>query len=158
MPAATQGTSRHAGSDTGNRPCVDTNSKLVEDGETHRVNLTWEIDPERMIYATYSTGYRPGGANRLPTALPYRSDTLINFEFGWKTTWFDHHLRFNGATFLENWNNVQLATQGLNGITSIDNTGKAKIKGIESELRVGRDRSADTVGFGNRTAATADHD
>jgi iron complex outermembrane receptor protein len=119
---------------TGNRPCVDTNSKLVEDGETHRVNLTWEIDSDRMVYATYSTGFRPGGANRLTTALPYQSDTLVNMELGWKTSWFDHHLRLNGATFLEHWNNVQLATQGLNGITTIDNIGKATIKGVESEL------------------------
>jgi outer membrane receptor protein involved in Fe transport len=119
---------------TGNRPCVDVNDKVVENGETHRVNLTWDIDADRMIYGTYSTGFRPGGVNRLPTAPPYQSDTLVNIEGGWKTSWFDHHLRFNGAVFLEHWDNVQLATQGLYGIESIDNIGKATIKGVESQL------------------------
>ncbi len=119
---------------TGNRPCVDVNAKVVEDGETHRVNLSYEIDTDRMIYATYSTGFRPGGVNRLTTAPPYRSDTLTNLEFGWKTAWFDHHVRANGAIFYERWKDLQAATTGLFGITSIENVSNARVYGVESEL------------------------
>jgi iron complex outermembrane receptor protein len=119
---------------TGNRPCVDTNNKVAQDGETHRLNLSYEIDPDRMIYGTYSTGYRPGGVNRLPTAPPYQADTLMNIEFGWKTAWFDHHVRANGAIFYERWKDLQESTTGEFGITSIDNVGKARIYGVESEL------------------------
>ena len=119
---------------TGNRPCVDTNSKVIANGETHRINLQYQFDPDVMVYTTYSTGYRPGGVNRITTAAPYRADTLTNIEVGWKTAWLDHHLRLNGAIFLEHWKDVQVATQGQYGITSIQNLGKADIKGIESEL------------------------
>jgi iron complex outermembrane receptor protein len=119
---------------TGNRPCVDTNTKVVADGETHRLNFQYQIDPDLMVYTTYSTGYRPGGVNRVTTAAPYRADTLTNIELGWKTSWLDHHVRFNGAVFYEHWKDVQVATQGQYGITSIQNLGKADIKGIESEL------------------------
>jgi outer membrane receptor protein involved in Fe transport len=119
---------------TGNRPCVDVNTKVVEDGETHRLNFTYDITNDAMVYTTYSTGFRPGGVNRLTTAPPYRSDTITNVELGFKTSWFDHRLRLNGAGFIEHWKNIQVATQGASGITSIANLGKARILGGEGEL------------------------
>jgi outer membrane receptor protein involved in Fe transport len=113
---------------------VDVNTTVVEDGETHRVNLTYDLTPDAMLYTNYSTGFRPGGVNRLTTAPPYQADTLTNVEAGAKTSWFDHRLRLNGAAFLEHWKNVQVATQGASGITSIANLGRATIKGGEAEL------------------------
>lgn len=114
-------------------PCVNTNKKVVESGETHRISLQYQFDPDLMMYGTYSTGFRPGGDNRLPSANPYTADTLTNYEIGWKTTWA-HRLRFNGAVFYEKWYDAQTAVQGQSGITSIVNTGNAKSEGIESEL------------------------
>jgi outer membrane receptor protein involved in Fe transport len=118
----------------GNRPCVNTDKKVVEHGETHKINLQYQIDPNVMVYATWSTGFRPGGNNRLPLAGSYAADTLANFELGWKTAWFDHRLRANGAIFYERWKDVQTAVQGQYGITSIVNAGDARVEGIESEL------------------------
>jgi outer membrane receptor protein involved in Fe transport len=115
-------------------PCINTNKKVIEHGETHRLNLTYQIDPDVMLYGTYSTGFRPGGNNRAATIAPYGPDTLTNFESGWKTDWFDHRLRFNGAVFFERWNAVQLSVVGVNQITSIVNVGNATSKGIESEV------------------------
>jgi iron complex outermembrane receptor protein len=115
-------------------PCVDTNKKVVEHGETHKLNLQYQINSDLMVYGTWSTGFRPGGNNRLPAAGSYTSDTLTNFEFGWKTSWFDHRFRWNGAVFYERWNDAQTAVQGQFGITSIVNAGNAKVDGLESEL------------------------
>jgi iron complex outermembrane recepter protein len=117
-------------------PCVNTNKKVVEHGETHKINLQYQIDPAAMVYFTWSTGFRPGGNNRLPTAGSYNADTLTNFEIGWKTDWFDHRLRANGAVFYERWNDVQTAVQGQYGITSIVNAGNAKVEGLESEVEL----------------------
>jgi iron complex outermembrane recepter protein len=118
----------------GNRPCVNTDKRVVEHGETHKINLQYQIDPDVMVYATWSTGFRPGGNNRLPTAGSFEADTLTNFELGWKTDWFEHRLRANGAVFYERWDNVQTAVQGEYGITTIVNAGNAKVEGLESEL------------------------
>jgi outer membrane receptor protein involved in Fe transport len=115
-------------------PCVNTNKEVTENGETHKINLTFQIDPDAMVYGTYSTGFRPGGPNRLPTVGPYGADTLTNFEGGWKTSWFDKRLTFNGAAFYERWKGVQLSVSGQNGITSIVNVGEAVVKGVEGEL------------------------
>jgi iron complex outermembrane receptor protein len=118
---------------SGKLPCVNTNKKVVENGETHRISLQYQFDPDVMVYGTYSTGFRPGGNNRLPTSPAYSADTLTNFEVGWKTTWA-HRLRFNGALFYDKWKDAQASVQGLSGITSIVNAGNAKSTGIEAEL------------------------
>ena len=116
------------------RPCVDTDNKVVESGETHRVTLTYQVDPDRMVYGTYSTGFRPGGNNRRPTVAPYNADTLTNFEIGWKTAWFDRRLRANGAVFYERWKDMQYAVTGTFGITSVVNAANAQTKGIEGDV------------------------
>jgi len=118
----------------GQLPCVNTDKKVVESGETHRVSLQYQIDPDVMVYGTYSTGFRPGGNNRLPTASPYTADTLTNFEIGWKSSWLDRRMRFNGALFYDKWDNAQTSVQGQYGITSIVNAGDAKSTGVETEL------------------------
>jgi outer membrane receptor protein involved in Fe transport len=115
-------------------PCVNTDKKVVENGETHKINLTYQIDPDRMVYATYSTGFRPGGNNRLPQVVAYGSDTLTNFEIGWKTSWLDQRLRSNGAVFYERWKDMQYSVSGSNGITSIVNAANARARGIEGDL------------------------
>jgi outer membrane receptor protein involved in Fe transport len=118
----------------GLQPCNNTNKKVVEHGETHKVSFQYQINPNDMVYFTWSTGFRPGGNNRLPTAGSYGADTLTNFELGWKTDWLDHRLRANGAVFYEKWNDLQAAVQGQYGITSIVNAGRARVEGLESEL------------------------
>jgi len=110
--------------------------KVDESGETHKVNLTWKVDGDRMLYATYSTGYRPGGVNRNPAYGPYGADKLSNYELGWKTTWLNGRLRWNGAIFHQKWSDMQfgLARPGDFGVTSIANVGGAKSQGIESDI------------------------
>ena len=118
---------------SGKLPCVNTDKRVTENGDTYRLSLQYQFDPEAMLYGTWSTGFRPGGNNRLPTAAAYAADTLTNFEVGWKTTWAQK-LRFNGALFYEKWKNAQTAVQGQYGITSIVNAGDAKSTGLEAEL------------------------
>ena len=123
------------------RVCNNFDRQAKQSGETHRVNLTWKIDPDRLVYATYSTGYRPGGNNRRPNVNPYVADTLNNFEVGFKTSWFDRKLRLNGALFYEKWKNLQygLSPVGSNGVTNIYNAGNARVYGAEMDfnLRLG---------------------
>ena len=93
-------------------------------GHKDKFNLSWKIAEGVMVYATYSEGFRPGGFNRGQGALSpssplygtgfqiplyYGSDTLKNKEIGWKTSWLDHHLQFDGALYQEDWLNVQLS-------------------------------------------------
>jgi iron complex outermembrane recepter protein len=113
-------------------------SNLDKDAKGHgflpKVNLTYRVSDVGLVYATYSEGFRPGGINRRAGLPPYRPDTLFNYELGWKTTFLDNSVRFNGAVFYEEWKDMQLGFVGLNGLTTISNVGASTIKGIESDL------------------------
>jgi len=122
-------------------PCTDIDSRAKGHGETHKVNLTWKATDDKLLYATYSTGFRPGGANRVfdpatGKALPaYSPDKLDNYELGWKTSWDDNRVRFNGAVYYEEWKNFQFPFLGANSVTIVGNAKSgARVKGFEYDL------------------------
>jgi iron complex outermembrane recepter protein len=115
-------------------PCVNVDSRATGSGNTGRLSVTYRYDHDRMLYATWSTGFRPGGINRVPTRPPFSPDYLTNIELGWKTEWLGPHLRFNGALFVERWKDAQFSLFGDYGITEITNAGRSEIRGVESEL------------------------
>jgi outer membrane receptor protein involved in Fe transport len=124
----------------------------TESGFKSRVNVTYHVTPDVMLYYTYSQGFRPGGFNQnggtahapgtdgvLQYLLPssYLSDKLTNNEIGWKTDFFDRRLQWNGAIYRESWDNVQVAffDPGLVGNIFYNTNGQNfLIKGIETSL------------------------
>jgi outer membrane receptor protein involved in Fe transport len=114
-------------------PCTNLDKEVKETGETHKVNLTYKVDDDKMVYFTYSTGFRPGGINRRGTLPPYLSDTLVNYEVGAKTAWFDNTLIFNAALFWQQWQDFQFPILGQNGLTEIKNANQARIRGFEAD-------------------------
>jgi iron complex outermembrane recepter protein len=136
--------------------CLNTNFRAAdqtgryrESGETHKVALNWQFEPNKMVYANYSTGFRPGGFSR-PLAIrgfgptdvdPFKSETLTNYELGVKTTW-GGVFKFNAAIYLEKWNNIQydVVVSGAFGAGITGNAGKAEVKGVEydAELKLGK--------------------
>ncbi|MEZ5500038.1 MAG: TonB-dependent receptor [Steroidobacteraceae bacterium] len=135
-----------AGSGVNGGPCINlyalsdptgaTPKGVKESGNTPKFNLTYKFDPDRMVYATYSRGFRPGGVNRRGDFESYRADFLKNYELGWKTSWADNRIRLNGAIYKEDWNDIQFSfiPPGGSGLTVIGNAGKAEVKGIEASL------------------------
>ncbi|MFT3968196.1 MAG: TonB-dependent receptor [Sphingobium sp.] len=137
--------------------CLNTNplaadgtGRYSENGETHKIALNWQITPSKMVYANYSTGFRPGGYNRplrirstgqLATITPFKSETLTNYEIGFKTTW-NNMFRFNAAAYYEKWNNIQynVVVSGAQGAGMTGNAGKARVIGLEydADLKLGK--------------------
>jgi iron complex outermembrane receptor protein len=115
-------------------PCRDLDKSTSENDFLGKANLTWRIDRDKMLYATWSQGFRPGGVNRRATLPPYKADHLDNLELGWKTEWLDHHLLWNGAVFQEDWKDFQFAILGQNGLTEIKNANQARIRGLETNI------------------------
>jgi len=121
-------------------PCVDLSREVKDNGSIPKVNLTYKFDNDHLIYATYSKGFRPGGINRriqTPPQAPlaeYKPDYLTNYEIGFKTSWLDNRLRFNGAFFYEDWKDFQFGFLGQNSFTIVRNAGSARIKGAEQQL------------------------
>jgi outer membrane receptor protein involved in Fe transport len=123
-----------------------------ESGSVGKLNLTYRFDEDRLIYATWSEGFRNGGSNpvRPASILPrsFKSDKLTNIEFGVKTEWLDNRLRFNVALYSMKWDDFavqiedpqdgQLDEDGdpLPNVFQLGfvNLPSAEIQGIESEL------------------------
>jgi outer membrane receptor protein involved in Fe transport len=120
-------------------------------GHKSKANLSWKPIDGVLLYATYSEGFRPGGFNQgvglIPPSSPlfgkfsvprfYDSDTLKNYEIGWKTQWFDRRLQFNGAVYDEEWSNVQLqiydpTLYGNSGFTV--NGPNYRVRGVEGDV------------------------
>jgi iron complex outermembrane receptor protein len=105
-----------------------------ENGTLGKFNVTYKLDDSKLIYGTWSEGYRPGGVNRRATLPPYQADYLTNWELGWKTSWMDNRLTFNGALFRQEWKDFQFTILGQNGLTEIKNANQARIDGLEMDV------------------------
>ncbi|KGQ17843.1 TonB-dependent receptor [Lysobacter dokdonensis DS-58] len=117
-------------------PCVNLDNTVKKSDTIFKGNLTYHIDENKLIYGTWSEGFRPGGLNRNGNVGPYLPDYLTNWELGWKTTWQDNRLAFNGAVFQEDWDDIQysfLPPSG-SGLTVIRNAGNARVRGLEMDL------------------------
>jgi outer membrane receptor protein involved in Fe transport len=122
-------------------PCFDTrilDGKTDNDDVIYKFNLSYSINDDAMIYGTYSEGYRPGGVNRARVeGVPsYKEDFTNNYEFGWKTTWMDNRLRFNGAIYHIEWDDFQYSILDftVSNLTIINNAGQATVNGFEFDL------------------------
>ncbi|WP_336978433.1 TonB-dependent receptor [Altererythrobacter fulvus] len=113
-------------------PCNNLDKSTSDTDFIHKLNATYKISDDVMVYATWSRGFRPGGINRRGTLPPYGPDTLDNYEIGWKTQFGP--VTFNGAIYQEDWTDIQLSFLGANGLTEIRNAGLARIRGIEGDF------------------------
>ncbi|WP_233999655.1 TonB-dependent receptor [Erythrobacter sp. CCH5-A1] len=113
-------------------PCTNLDKTTSDTDAIYKLNATYKITPDILVYATWSQGFRPGGVNRRGTLPPYLPDTLDNYELGWKTQF--GNVTFNGAVYQEDWNDIQLSFLGANGLTEIRNAGIARIRGVEADL------------------------
>jgi len=116
-------------------PCKNLDDDTSDRDTIWKFNLAYELTDDALVYATYSEGFRPGGINRRGTVPPYEPDFLDNYEVGWKTSWLEDRLRFNGALFYQEWNDFQYSILGPNGLTEVTNApGDAEIKGLEMDI------------------------
>jgi len=106
------------------------------DGQVYKLNVSYDVTPDAMVYAQYSEGFRPGGINNTPglTAdlIPYSSDSLENYEIGAKTSWFDNRLTVNVSAYEIKWSNMQISAS-IPNFSFIANVGASTIKGLEIE-------------------------
>ncbi len=94
-----------------------------------------------LVYATFSKGFRPGGFNSGQSIMvgdAFDAEKTTNFEIGFKTSFIDNRVTFNGAVFYTDYENqqiqlVQITPSGAaEGTFTID---KTSVIGFEFELR-----------------------
>jgi len=98
-------------------------------------SVRYRFNPDWMVYATYSEGYRAGGFNFNAGPPQYEPDTTKNYEVGAKYVSSDGRLTAAGAVYYIDWDNmqfIQLASDGF--FTYIGNANQASSRGVEAEL------------------------
>lgn len=102
---------------------------------TGRALVNWKPNSDTLVYGTVSRGYKPGGV--APGGDEYGSETVTNYEIGWKADWMGKALQTAISAFYMNYDGFQasIAIDPDNPTTrvtrNIDNT---KIKGVEAQI------------------------
>ncbi|WP_380871395.1 TonB-dependent receptor [Sphingomonas sp. DBB INV C78] len=93
---------------------------------------TYRPSDDITTYAKISSGYVAGG---ILSGIPYDPESLIAYELGLKSQFWDNRVRANFAAFYSDYKDLQ--TQNfIDGVQFFDNAGKASIKGFEAEIDV----------------------
>jgi len=116
-----------------------------ESGTILRGNVAYAFAPDQMLYLQVAQGFRPGGTNDQVAALifnviipnGYDSDSLTNYEVGFKSTLANRRLRFNPAVYLIKWDDIQIQAEAVGPQGRFPyraNGGGAEVRGAELDM------------------------
>jgi iron complex outermembrane receptor protein len=98
-----------------------------------------------MVYGSVSTGFKGGGINPRPffpdQVIPFDPETLTAYEGGFKSDFFDRHVRLNVSAFINKYKDIQLpvlacGTPARPPCAARLNAGDATLKGVELETTI----------------------
>jgi outer membrane receptor protein involved in Fe transport len=113
------------------------------DESIFKINTSYDVSDNTMLFMTYAEGFRAGGANQLPETDPFGNDNtpfltfdpddVTNFEIGIKGT-IDSRFAYTVTAFTVDWENFQATLTSPFGIAFVDNVPGAESTGIELEV------------------------
>ncbi|WP_235890285.1 TonB-dependent receptor [Sandaracinobacter neustonicus] len=108
-----------------------------------RVSPEYQIADNAMVYASFSTGYKPAGIAFVGNKYaPYEDETVKAWEVGLKSEWFGRRLRVNLDVFRSDFTDFQATIltrvpDGQGGYllaTAIGNAGGLRSQGVEATV------------------------
>ena len=118
------------------------NSSVSHSSKVIKLNTSYQFNSDNQVYATYSEGYRRGGANALSTTgltaslpqfLAFKPDFSHNYEIGFKGRTLDHRLTYTVAGYWITLDDFQFNGLTPSAFSAVFNGKKAKSSGIELE-------------------------
>lgn len=117
--------------------------QVTSDNFSYKAALNWNINAANFLYVFVATGFKPGGLNVAvsPTKLlpPFRSETDTDYEAGWKSTFFDGHMRTQLGFFYDDYRNFQVTVGSPNYLIlptlELNDPRSSKIYGVEAETQ-----------------------
>jgi iron complex outermembrane recepter protein len=109
---------------------------------TPNARVRYQVNPDHMVYGSYSRGFRSGGFNGRAASEtsvgPYDPETVDSFEAGWRSSWLEGSVIFNATAFHALYDDKQeeitrAAPPPVNQETVVTNAAKVKISGLELE-------------------------
>ena len=105
-------------------------------------SVDYRLNTSTLLYAKVATGYRSGGVQEgggvtEESFQPFQPETNTEFEAGFKSDLFDHHVRLNVAGYFDKYHDLQV-TQNVpaasGGVAqAVRNAATANIWGVEAE-------------------------
>ena len=122
--------------------------KYDQEEFTWKMNATYNMSNDTMVYGTISSSFKSGGVNPIsvdddladpaaggdPANLGFKPEFVDAFEIGLKTTFMDGAAQFNGAFFFYDYKDMQQSK--IVSVTSLNQNSDAEITGFEGELRM----------------------
>lgn len=104
-----------------------TNQVLNQGNVSWTIGLNWTPNPEMLIYATASKGYKAGSFPTLAAIFsgalrPVTQEAVQAYEVGIKSHFLDRRLELDGDVFHYNYTNKQLEMRRLEGVFGLLNT------------------------------------
>lgn len=129
-----------------NAPTADFRNGRRNGGKfTYRIAPQFAISPDVMLYATYSTGYKPGGIAFVGNKFnPYNAESVKSWEAGIKSEFLDRRVRLNFDLYSSTYTDFQATiltpvTTGIGGFilaSAIGNAPGLRSRGFEASLAV----------------------
>ncbi|MBB3342507.1 TonB-dependent receptor [Luteimonas sp. RC10] len=115
---------------------IITRARTDEDGFNPKASLTWTPSQDLMVYALVSEGFRfgepnTGGLSAYPIPPGSRSDSLVNYELGARSSFADGRWLVDATLFYVDWKDIQLRLQTPDFYNYASNGGQAYSRGVE---------------------------
>lgn len=125
------------------QPVDNVHSVLDEDSESWRVGLNWTTQPDLLLYANVSQGYKAGAvpvlaASTVAQLAPVSQESLLAYEAGVKAGLFDRRAQLNVAAFYYDYDDKQLRGAVLDPtfgpLEALVSIPKSHVVGAEAQL------------------------
>ncbi|MEM9744147.1 MAG: TonB-dependent receptor [Pseudomonadota bacterium] len=106
-----------------------------------KLGLTYSLNDNASVSATYQQAYRPGGADIRPdtnAAIEFDPEYTDNYELAFRGTWLDGTLTFGANLYLIDYTDMQIRFAPDPAVPInrfIDNAGEAELYGLEIETQ-----------------------
>ena len=115
---------------------------------TWKAGLEYKPNDDILLYGFATKGVKSGGYNGTWTVTnaelrPYRPESLIDYEVGFKTNLMDRALQLNGSMFYYDYRNLQAFVLNSAALFVVDNIPKTAVKGGELDLQFVPNRAID---------------
>ncbi len=118
---------------------------ISDDDIVPRFSINYDLSDDVLIYASAAKGFKPAGISELDFGSllvdsQFKSETVWNYEAGFKASFADRQVIFNAAVFYMDWTDKQVtqlvedpaAPSGFR--STVQNAGAAEVLGLDASL------------------------
>lgn len=118
---------------------------LAEDNFSWRAGLDYKVNPDTLLYANVSRGYKAGSFPTLASAdyrayFPVTQESVTSYEAGFKASLAQGDVQLNGAAFYYDYKDKQIRGKVVDPIfdvlDTLINVPKSRVTGAEADLTV----------------------